>query len=238
LSCRHPGRDDLEVRVHRNFAFLDLSGFTALTALEGDERAVSLLSGFRTKLRGICSRRGVRIAKWLGDGAMLVGVDARPLVESTLEVQCGVGGNVAEVRCGISSGDVLLMEGDDYVGHSVNVAARLCDIALGGEVLATTSILDALPKWGAVLATHDRVVRGLERPLPVVCLGLRPIEGSVLPDPVCGIPLSAETAVEIVPQPFGEPVWLCSDSCRDTWQRRPQPAQEDHGSPRVPLIGS
>jgi class 3 adenylate cyclase len=32
------------VRVHRSFAFVDVSGFTALTELEGDERAVDVLT--------------------------------------------------------------------------------------------------------------------------------------------------------------------------------------------------
>ena len=75
------------MRVHRSFAFVDLSGFTALTEVEGDERAVAILSAFRSMVRDICSRRGVRIAKWLGDGAMLVGVDTTPLVAATLEMQ-------------------------------------------------------------------------------------------------------------------------------------------------------
>ena len=66
------------VRVHRSFAFIDVSGFTTLTELEGDERAVDVLTAFRALLRDICSRRGVRIAKWLGDGAMLVCVETRP----------------------------------------------------------------------------------------------------------------------------------------------------------------
>ena len=38
-------------------------------------------------VRDICSRRGVRVAKWLGDGAMLVGVETTPLVAATLEMQ-------------------------------------------------------------------------------------------------------------------------------------------------------
>ncbi|HEX3948114.1 MAG TPA: hypothetical protein VHW47_10435, partial [Acidimicrobiales bacterium] len=74
------------MRTHRNFGFVDLSGFTALTETEGDERAVSVLSSFRTVVRDICSRRGVRIAKWLGDGAMLVTVEATPLLAATLEM--------------------------------------------------------------------------------------------------------------------------------------------------------
>ena len=70
------------MRVHRSFAFVDVSGFTAMTEMEGDERAVDVLTAFRSLLRDICSRRGVRIAKWLGDGVMLVCVDTRPLLET------------------------------------------------------------------------------------------------------------------------------------------------------------
>ena len=74
------------MRVQRSFAFIDVSGFTALTEVEGDERAVDVLTAFRSLLRLICSRRGVRIAKWLGDGAMLVCVNTRPLLETVLEL--------------------------------------------------------------------------------------------------------------------------------------------------------
>src|SRR5580693_5583161 len=128
------------MRVHRSFAFVDVSGFTALTELEGDERAVDVLTAFRALLRDICSRRGVRIAKWLGDGVMLVCVTTRPLLETILElhhVVDEVAGPVEaiSIRSGINSGPVILMEGDDYVGHCVNVAARLCDLAGPGEAL-------------------------------------------------------------------------------------------------------
>ena len=77
--------------MHRSFAFVDVSGFTALTELEGDERAVDVLTAFRALLRDICARRGVRIAKWLGDGVMLVCVDTRPLLETILELHYVVG---------------------------------------------------------------------------------------------------------------------------------------------------
>ena len=80
------------VRVYRTFAFVDVSGFTALTEREGDEHAVEVLSAFRALLRDICSRRGVRIAKWLGDGVMLVCVETRPLLAAILELHHVIGG--------------------------------------------------------------------------------------------------------------------------------------------------
>ena len=130
-----------------------MSGFTALTELEGDERAVDVLTAFRVLLRDICSRRGVRIAKWLGDGAMLVCVRTRPLLEAVLELHYVVGvvsGPVetVSIRSGVNAGEVILMEGDDYIGHCVNVAARLCDLAPAGEALAAPSVMEHLPSWG------------------------------------------------------------------------------------------
>ena len=142
-----------------------MSGFTALTELEGDERAVDVLTAFRTLLRDICARRGVRIAKWLGDGVMLVCVTTRPLLETILELHYVVGEvsgpvETVSIRSGITSGEVILMEGDDYVGHCVNVAARLCDQAQPGEALAAPAVMGHLPSWGVTVAEAHVTLRG------------------------------------------------------------------------------
>jgi adenylate cyclase len=228
------------VRVSRSFAFLDLSGFTALTEIEGDERATALLSAFRSMVRDVCSRRGVRIAKWLGDGAMLVGVETTPLVATCLELQLSVQSATQpiRIRCGMAAGDVILLEGDDYIGHCVNVAARLCDLAEGGEVLAGPGIVDDIPAWGEVRTEADVAVRGLEQPLHVSRLGLRRLSGRTELDPICKIPLTVAVADSVAQDPLGLPVLFCSDSCRDTWEHRPRPAADGQGSLRMPLIGS
>ena len=214
------------MRVHRNFAFVDVSGFTALTEHEGDEHAVDVLTAFRALLRDICSRRGVRIANWLGDGVMLVAVDTQPLLASILElhyVVCEVSGPIqaVSIRSGVSSGDVILMEGDDYIGHSVNVAARLCDLAQAGEALATPSVLNELPRWGAVVAQKDIAVRGVEKPVPTSSLGLATVGMLSKRDPICGLPLSDGTAEATADDGDAGTVLFCSPGCFDTWRRRP-----------------
>ncbi len=228
------------MRVHRSFAFIDLSGFTALTEVEGDERAVAILSTFRSTVRDICSRRGVRVAKWLGDGAMLVGVETTPLVAATLELQFASrrSANPIGVRCGLTADFVILHEGDDYIGHAVNVAARLCDLAPGGEVWAGPNVVEHLPPWGSVLSEGECAIRGLEHPMWVARLGLCTLEGPVSPDPVCGIPLTAAVADNVARDAMRNAVLFCSESCRDTWERRPRPVPEGQGSIRIPLIGS
>ena len=219
------------MRVQRSFAFIDVSGFTALTEVEGDERAVDVLTAFRSLLRDICARRGVRIAKWLGDGAMLVCVNTRPLLETVLELHYvvnEVSGSdpvaTVSIRTGITSGDVILMEGDDYVGHCVNVAARLCDLAAPGEALAAPSVLEHLPSWGAVAAENQVDLRGVGRPVSVSSIRMARDGSDGTRDPICGLPLSHDTAEEIAHDEQGAVVVFCSPGCVDTWRRRPAPA--------------
>jgi class 3 adenylate cyclase/YHS domain-containing protein len=222
------------MRVQRSFAFIDVSGFTALTEIEGDERAVEVLRVFRMLLREICSRRGVRIAKWLGDGVMLVCVDTRPLLETVLELHYVVS-DVAEsdetvsIRSGITSGDVILMEGDDYVGHCVNVASRLCDLASPGEALATPSVLDHLPRWGLVATQTQVALRGVGNPVPASSIRMACDGTDGLRDPICHLPLSHDTAEEIAHDVRGAVVLFCSTGCVDTWRRRPAPTTRTGG---------
>ena len=218
------------MRVRRNFAFVDVSGFTALTELEGDERAVDVLTAFRALLRDICSRRGVRIAKWLGDGVMLVCVDTRPLLETILELHHVVGEisgpvQTVSIRSGITSGDVILMEGDDYVGHCVNVAARLCDLAPGGEALADPSVLPHLPNWGVAHAETHVALKGVENPVQASSIRMAPPGEDGSFDPICGLPMSHDTAEEVAHDVRGTAVLFCSTGCLDTWRRRPPGAR-------------
>ena len=51
-----------------------------------------------------------------------------------------------DVHAGIAGGQVLLFEGDDYIGPAANHASRLCEAALPGEVLAFGA-QGFLPDW-------------------------------------------------------------------------------------------
>ncbi len=155
-------------RVRRSFAFVDLSGFTALTDQEGDERAVDVLTQFRNAVRGVAGFNGVRVAKWLGDGAMIVSIETEPLVEAVIEIQrrLGADASVLPLRAGLAADDVILFEGDDYIGRSVNLAARLCDLAGPNQALAPVEMVG-----GAVdpPLVHTVTVKGMQ-PLEVVDL--------------------------------------------------------------------
>ncbi len=132
-------------RVERGFAFVDLCNFTRYTDDHGDRKAVALLAEFRAVVRAVVANHGVRMAKWLGDGAMLVGVENEPLVEAVVHLQNVVAvQGVLPLRAGIAAGPVILFEGDDYIGNAVNLAAHLCDLAQPGQLLAPAAMLSDL----------------------------------------------------------------------------------------------
>jgi adenylate cyclase len=158
------------MRVDRSFAFVDLCGFTRFTDTHGDEQAVGVLNRFRTAVRQISSDYGVRVAKWLGDGAMFVSTTPAPLVGAVLELvrRADDVEVLLPLRVGMSSGEVILFEGDDYIGGPVNLAARLCDAARPGEVLASADLAAAVPPGADVQPVGPRAMPGFVLRVDVV----------------------------------------------------------------------
>ena len=203
------------MQVKRGFAFVDLCGFTAYTDRNGVVAATRVLAAFRAAGREIASRRGVRIAKWLGDGAMVVAVDPTPLVEAILEAELRVATDAEPLalRAGITYGDAILFEGDDYIGTPVNLAARLCDLAGPHEALVGEDVDDILPPWAGIEERGTIIVKGFPKAMRRRRLCIPTVEAATR-DPVCGISVPADLAVLAE---AAEGVGFCSASCADAW---------------------
>lgn len=157
-------------RVRRTFAFVDLCGFTDFTDDNGDEAAVQELQILRSIVREVTPLFGVRVEKWLGDGVMIVGVEADALVGAAMAIELRhTRQGHLPLRGGIAGGDVLLLEGDDYIGRAVNLASRLRDLAGPGELLACADSLE-LPEWVVATEHEPVVVKGLTEPVAIVSL--------------------------------------------------------------------
>ena len=165
--------------VERAFVFVDLCGFTAFMATQGEHAAIDALNAFRNLTRDIATRRGVRIASWLGDGAMLIGTEVGPAIAAAAELIARYDANTLALRGGIADGWALLFDGDDYIGRPVNLAARLSQAARPGELLGIGYPPETFPSWMQVLGTRDLTLRGLGRFRRVQRLGLLP--GTELP---------------------------------------------------------
>jgi len=139
--------------VQGTVVFTDIVGFTEFTALRGDDEALTLLSTQERLVREALPP-DARIVKELGDGLLLWFADACEAIRTSLRLQERFERESLSsdlplwVRCGMHSGRQT-RRGDDLVGHDVNVAARVVDVAGPGEVLLSDATLahvdDKLP---------------------------------------------------------------------------------------------
>ncbi len=157
------------MRVFRCFAFVDMCGFTRMNDTLGDDEALAVLAEFRAIVRGLSPDHGIRVGKWLGDGCMFVGTEVRPVVETVLDLteRMENASIVLPLRIGIAAGRVIVLEGDDFIGMSINLASRLCDAAAPGEIIVNDEVAQALGNAFPVISLGERQIPGIVAPIPV-----------------------------------------------------------------------
>ncbi|HET9422815.1 MAG TPA: adenylate/guanylate cyclase domain-containing protein [Nocardioides sp.] len=135
--------------------FSDIEDSTALNDRLGDEAWVKVLAAHDTLLRSRIDRYRGQVVKTAGDGFMVAFRDAEAACRAALGIQKDLGRTLdarlrqVRVRIGIHTGRVVSRDGD-YFGRNVAIAARIGDLADGGEVLASTAVRDALDADAAV----------------------------------------------------------------------------------------
>jgi class 3 adenylate cyclase len=124
--------------AEHTFLFADLVGFTALTDTEGDDRAADVALGLYERVRRLLPQFGAEELKTLGDGVALRCDDAADGIALAVRLVEELDSEPAfpPVRVGVHTGPAVQRQGEWY-GRAVNVAARLCSAAGGGEVLVS-----------------------------------------------------------------------------------------------------
>lgn len=208
-------------QVARSIAFVDLAGFTALTQAHGDDHAADVHDAFVDALTAAAEEAAgdVECVKQLGDGALLASGSADALV---LALRTGVARQhnhdfALRVRAGVHVGTLLAVQtahGRDYLGHTVNVAARLCSAARPGELLLSEAARRSAPMQ-ATSAQHRgaRQLRHVREPVEVWSLTLG--EQSDLIDPVCHMTVG-EGSLALTSD--GQHWRFCSDECRESFR--------------------
>jgi len=150
-------------------AFTDLEGFTRYTAREGDAAAAGLLTEHFQTAGRVVRARGGRVVKHLGDGILMTFPEPAGAVLAAVEL-VEDGPPPLRVRAGLHAGNVVA-DGQDVVGHVVNVAARVTESAKGGEVLISQELRDSLPPEDvpnlAIARPRLRSLRGVDEKIAV-----------------------------------------------------------------------
>jgi class 3 adenylate cyclase len=143
-----PQRPDVEPAV----AFLDLTGFTSLTQKHGDAAAADVALRLAEVAARTAEDHGGRVVKLLGDGVLMRFANVIDAVDASFHVLGSLApSGLPPGHVGVTEGPIITRDGDIF-GRTVNLAARISDVAPSGEVYVPAST-------AAALASRFRVER-------------------------------------------------------------------------------
>lgn len=120
---------------------IDIAGYSAMTEMD-EAQALAMVARVRGALDQIAPAHRGRIFNTAGDGFMLEFASAAGALAAAEMLWGGI--ERANVRVGVHVGDVLQAPNGDLLGHSVNVAARLQQLAQPGTVVVSMDVRRAV----------------------------------------------------------------------------------------------
>lgn len=136
--------------------FSDIENSTPLNDRLGDATWVKVLAVHDRLLRARIEQYRGQVVKTAGDGFMVAFRDAEAACRAALGIQRDLPRDVTlrrygpvQVRIGIHTGQVVARDGD-YFGRNVAMAARVANLASGGEILASDAVREALDEDAAL----------------------------------------------------------------------------------------
>jgi class 3 adenylate cyclase len=147
--------------------FTDMEGSTALTRQLGDDRAQELVRQHNTAVREALKAHAGKEIKHTGDGIMASFPSARGAVDCAIAIQRALADEAVRVRIGLNAGEPVAEEQDLY-GTSVQLAARVCAEADGGEILVSNVVRELAAGKGFLFNDRgERALKGFEDPVRI-----------------------------------------------------------------------
>ncbi len=152
--------------------FTDMESSTALTQRLGDAKAQELVRTHNTIVRDALKAHQGSEIKHTGDGIMASFPTASGALECAVVIQRAVAAHVEEhpepplgVHIGLNAGEPVAEEADLF-GTAVQLAARVCDRAESGQILASNVVRELAAGKGYLFADlGETALRGFEDPV-------------------------------------------------------------------------
>lgn len=160
----------------RTFLIADIRGYSRYTEEYGDEAAAKLAGEFAELVAEGVEAHGGRLVELRGDEALAVFTSARQAIRAAVDLQERVGNDAGDnseiplkVGIGIDSGEAVELEDGSFRGGSLNIAARLCGRAHGGDVIVSEPTVRLAGRLGGLEFTdRGRVhLKGIPDPIHI-----------------------------------------------------------------------
>ena len=165
-----PG-SDLDTGL-RAIMFTDIEGSTGISTELGDDAAFEAVRAHDAIVRGCLAEHGGREIKHTGDGILASFTSVTGAVQAGVAIQQRTkeAPDLA-IKIGISAGEPVTTSEDIY-GAAVNLAARICAQAAGGQTLAASTVRDlSIGKGGEFTDMGSLELKGFPEPVRLYEVG-------------------------------------------------------------------
>jgi class 3 adenylate cyclase len=161
------------------FLFSDLKGSTMLYDTIGDSPAYARVRDHFDVMKAIIAEQHGALVKTIGDAVMAVFPSAEDAVEASLAIQREFiagqrtrGEPALHVKLGLHRGPCIAVNANellDYFGSTVNIAARVQNESIGGDIVVTPEILGdpvvrkILERDSPEIETFERTLKGFSQ---------------------------------------------------------------------------
>jgi class 3 adenylate cyclase len=156
----------------RAIMFTDIVGSTSMTERLGDARSVEMVRAHDALVRRELKETGGRVVKHTGDGIMASFDNATASVQCARAIQRAFEAfNLASreklrIRIGIDVGEPVA-DSNDLFGATVQLAARLCQLAEPDGIVVSRAVQDCIRDRLAVTTLGSHALKGFPQPVEV-----------------------------------------------------------------------
>jgi class 3 adenylate cyclase len=166
------GRSDATIDSgHRAIMFTDIVGSTEMTARLGDRLATELVRAHDSIVRRRLNQSGGREVKHTGDGIMASfaataeAVACATAIQQDFQLRNRGNSEPIHIRIGLDCGEPV-EDSNDLFGTTVQLAARLCSVASGDQILVSENIRREHAGSDIFRPTKRRRLKGFSQPVP------------------------------------------------------------------------
>ncbi|HEY0744416.1 MAG TPA: YHS domain-containing protein [Chryseosolibacter sp.] len=199
----------------------DLTGYTAMTDVHGGASAARIVQKYM-EIVDLARYGGTKVMQRIGDQVVMVADDAGDLLETAkrLNTLTREEHHFLSIHAGLHFGPILI-ENNNLFGSTINVAARIMNVACRGQIFCSSAFLHQLPSESRELfrSTGFHKLKNVMTQLELFEL-LPSAPNEVYVDPVCHMhidPIKPSLSAEY----NGFTYHFCSDHCKSLFLATP-----------------
>ncbi len=198
----------------------DLTGYTAMTEAHGGASAAKMVGKYM-ELVNSAMMGTARLHQRIGDQVVIVADQAHDILETAqrLNKLTSDEHHFLSIHAGLHYGSVFI-EGDNFFGSTINIAARIMNIAQRGQILCSQNFLNEVKEVAQTICIGKHKLKNVPGDVELFLITEKS-KTDVFIDPVCHMQIDCSKS-DLALNYNNIDYHFCSTHCRDRFEADPK----------------